>query len=43
MFVCCVVQDGAAAVAPAQSLSFGLEGAVATGPAGLERKLHPPD
>lgn len=39
----CVVQDGAAAVAPAESLSSGLEGASAAGPAGLQRKLHPPD
>lgn len=38
-----VFQDGAAAVAPAQSLSSGSEGASAAGPAGLQRKLHPAD
>lgn len=38
-----VVQDGAAAVAPAQSLGSGPEGASAAEPAGLQRKLHPPD
>lgn len=39
----CVMQDGAAAVAPAESLSSGLEGASAAGPAGRQRKLHSPD
>lgn len=36
-------QNGAAALAPAQGLGAGPEGAFVTEPAGLQRKLHPPD
>lgn len=36
-------QNGAAALAPAQGLGSGPEGAFVTEPAGLQRKLHPPD
>lgn len=39
----CVVQDSAAALAPAQSFSSGPEGTSAAEPAGLQRKLHPSD
>lgn len=38
-----VFQDGAAALAPAQGLGSGPEGAFVTEPAGLQRELHPPD